>query len=149
MSDPKLTIQRLSKAQKKDIQRFYKLNNYPASFIGYDHTYILAIEQKIIGAVIISYQSENNHYALLHGLLIAPGYRNEGYANLLIKKVMSEHNHIVCFAERDLEALYISNGFNEEISNKLPNYLIKRYESYVKKSKALAIFISNKDTSNR
>ena len=139
----KFTIQKLNKDRKKDIKSFYKENSYSASFIGYDHAYILTLEDKIIGAVIISYQSENNRYALLHGLFIEPSFRNKGCANLLIKNVIREHKHIICFAERELECIYISNGFFEEKSDKLPSYLIKRYESYVKKSTRLSIFINN------
>lgn len=144
MFNPNLKIQKSNKANKKDIQRFYKLNNYSARYIGYDHTYTVTLEDKIIGAVIISYQSDNNHYALLHALLIAPSHRNKGYAKQLILKVLNDHHHIICFAERGLERLYVNHGFSEEASNNLPDYLIRRYESYVNKNKELIVFISNK-----
>lgn len=142
MSDPILAIQKCKKTIKKDIQRFYKVNHYPASYIGYDHIYTITLENQIIGAVIVSYQSENNHYALLHALLITPTNRHKGYAKQLIKRVRSEHSHIICFAERELEGLYINNGFSEITPNRLPDYLIKRYESYKKKSKTLIPYIT-------
>jgi len=142
MFNTALKIQKNSKANKKDTLRFYKLNNYSARYIGYDHTYTVTLEGKIIGAAIISYQSENNHYALLHALLITPSHRNKSYAKQLILKIMNDHHHIICFAEKSLERLYLNNGFSKSVSNKLPDYLIKRYESYVKKSKELVVFIS-------
>ena len=144
MTEPKIEIIKSNKTSKKDIQRFYKLNNYSASYIGYDHTYIIKLEDKIIGAVIISYQSENNHYALLHALLVTVNYRHKGYAKQLIKKTLSEHNNLICFTEKGLENLYINNGFKKEAPSRIPDYLIKRYESYIKKSKTLMVFISKK-----
>ena len=54
---PMIKIQSAEKDNKKSIKRFYKANNYSASFMGYDTSYIALHEGEIIACVIISYIS--------------------------------------------------------------------------------------------
>jgi len=146
MQNSKLIIQKSVKTNKKKIKRFYKNNNYSASLIGYDETYIITIEEEIIGSVIISYQNQNNNCALLHALLINKNHRNNSYANQLIETVRKQHHYLVCFTERKLIKLYKQNGFIECDVNEIPSFLSNRYQSYLKKNTDLIILIYNNTT---
>lgn len=134
------TIKKGAKYDKKDLQRFYKNQNYSSSFMGYDHFYILALDEKIIGAVMVSYLKKTNKYGLMHALVISKNHQNKGYAKALIQKLQSEHPYIICFANIKLSGLYEGFGLQRESSISIPNYLAERFESYYQKDKQLTIF---------
>ncbi|XPF94584.1 GNAT family N-acetyltransferase [Colwellia sp. RE-S-Sl-9] len=134
-------INKATKQDKKDIKRFYKDNNYSASFMGYDHTYIIKMDNVIIGSVILSYITNSSQYGLLHALLITPLYREKGYAKLLIETLQWEHNHIICFADKKLYRLYKDIGFKESESLEIPSHFIDRYNCYLKKNNDLKVFL--------
>ncbi|WP_077342851.1 GNAT family N-acetyltransferase [Pseudocolwellia agarivorans] len=143
-------INKATKQDKKDIKRFYKDNNYSASFMGYDHTYIIRRDSIIIGSVIISYITNNSQYGLLHALLITELHRRKGYAQLLIKALQNEHSHIICFADKKLQRLYIDMGFKKNVNSEfpIPNYLLKKFNNYLRNKKDLKIFININSLTN-
>ena len=110
------------KADKKNINRFYKAQRYAASFIGQDQSYFIKHNQNIIACVIISAGQENGQFWLLHALVIDPKHRGNGIASLLLRTVIAEqviqndkpvvrYGKIICFADQALQALYLSNKF--------------------------------------
>lgn len=137
-----LEVKKCSKAEKKEILRFYKNNHYPASFMGYDQVYTLLLKNKTIGYGIISYITTNNERGLLHSLLIVAEQRNKGYAKLLIKTMLDEHKNIICFADEKLKPFYVKLGFKEAIVLDIPEFLMSKYKSYKTKNKNLNAFIT-------
>lgn len=130
------------KSDKRKLQRFYKSQKYSASFMGYDHFYLLTIDEEILGAVMISYLSQTNKYGLIHALVVSQNYQHKGYASELIKKIKSEHSDIICFADYKLSKLYTGVGLHIELPKNIPNYLTERYKSYKLKNESLAIFMN-------
>ncbi len=154
------------KADKKSILRFYKDNHYPARFIGFDHCYLIKMDDNIIASVIISQGnksqqvsptsggSSNNSYLnlspnkppyLLHALLVAPNYRRLGFAEHLLAHAIINHQPLVCFAHESLRGLYLNNGFTYIADNLLNQYLtpdlINRLQQYSKNKPDLKAFI--------
>ncbi|WP_076417843.1 GNAT family N-acetyltransferase [Colwellia sp. UCD-KL20] len=143
-------INKATKQDKKNIKRFYKDNKYSASFMGYDHTYLIKRDNIIIGSVIISYITNNSQYGLLHALLITEFHRRKGYAQLLIKRLQNEHSHIICFADKKLQPFYINMGFKKDVNDELPlpNYLLKKFNNYLRNKKDLKVFININSVTN-
>jgi hypothetical protein len=113
------TVIKAVKTDKKDILRFYKNQQYAASFIGHDQCYIVKIDQCIIASVIISAGQEPSNFWLLHGLVTDKTQRGKNIASLIIHTIISDKNerqqarykHLICFADKALQAFYLSNHF--------------------------------------
>jgi len=154
------------KTDKKSILRFYKDNHYPARFIGFDHCYLIKMDDNIIASVIISQgnksqqldpstesTSNNNDLNLcpnkpayfLHALLVAPNYRRLGYAEHLLAHAIMNHQPLVCFAQESLRNFYLNNGFtyiaDNLLSQCLPHDLYSRFQQYSKNKAELKAFI--------
>lgn len=154
------------KADKKSVLRFYKENHYPARFIGFDHCYLIKVDDNIIASVIISQgnkpqqvtpsteRDSNNSYlnlppnktpCLLHALLVAPNYRRLGYAEHLLSHAIVNHQPLICFAQESLRKLYLNNGFthieDNLLSQCLPPDFYSRFQQYSKKSPELKAFV--------
>lgn len=97
---------------KKQIKRFYKSQHYAASFIGFDKSYQVLDDEKIIASAIISYQVEENQQALLHALVVDKAYQHMGIATQLISYICKLHSNIVCFCSPELTKLYQQCNFN-------------------------------------
>ena len=157
------------KADKKSILRFYKANHYPARFIGFDHCYLIKVDDNIIASVIISQgnnsqqlnpTSENvsnsSHLDLcqnkpayfLHALLVAPNYRGLGYAEHLLAHAIMIHQPLVCFAQESLRRFYLNNGFtyiaDNLLSQCLSHDLYNRFQQYSKTKAELKAFVHQK-----
>ncbi len=124
-------IVKAEKSDKKDIKRFYKNQNYSASYIGQDKCYIVKIDNTIIAVAIISLGQEHGNYWLLHGLVTEKQHRGNKVASAIIDTIISEknqnieaqYNKIVSFADTELHAFYRANGFISFNSNKAINDL--------------------------
>jgi hypothetical protein len=113
------TVIKAVKTDKKDILRFYKSQQYAASFIGHDQCYIVKIDQRIIASVIISAGQEPGNFWLLHGLVTDKTQRGKNIASFIIHNIISDKNerkqirykNIICFADEVLQTFYLSNHF--------------------------------------
>ena len=128
------------KENKKLLKRFYKANHYSASFMGLDHTYVVSLNNTIIGCVILSYLDKTNTIAFLHALFISPIHRHKGYAHCLIEYACKHHEQIICFADSSLDQLYTKSKFIEGSIEKLPAVILKRFTTYLSKHKNLRIY---------
>ncbi|REL35846.1 GNAT family N-acetyltransferase [Thalassotalea euphylliae] len=153
-------------ANKNDVKRFYRNQNYSAKFKGYDQAFVASeynsiaplvhqdnnLSKNIIGGVIISQLRQGNKQALLHGLVVSQSYRGLGLGKKLTKHALKhcslEVDHIVCFAEPHLAQFYGSCGFSlvdkNSITADLSPELAARFTSYQKYRANLAIFISER-----
>ncbi|REL29277.1 GNAT family N-acetyltransferase [Thalassotalea euphylliae] len=153
-------------ANKNDVKRFYRNQNYSAKFKGYDQAFVASenssaespsylhnnLSNNIIGSVIISQLRQGNKQALLHGLVVSQSYRGKGLGKKLTKHALKhcslEVDHIICFAEPHLTQFYVSCGFSlvdkNSITANLSPELAARFTSYQKYQASLAIFISER-----
>ncbi|WP_051326812.1 GNAT family N-acetyltransferase [Aliagarivorans taiwanensis] len=69
-------------------------------------------------------------YWLLSGVVVAPAFRQQGVASLLISHVLQhvEEGACYCFCHPQLAALYIELGC--EIRDELPNPVLSRFNAY-------------------
>ncbi|MBA6222658.1 MULTISPECIES: GNAT family N-acetyltransferase [unclassified Colwellia] len=113
------TVIKAVKTDKKDILRFYKNQQYAASFIGHDQCYIVKMDKLIIASVIISAGQEPGSFWLLHGLVTDKAQRGKNIASLMLHAIISDKNerkkarykNIICFADEALQTFYLSNHF--------------------------------------
>jgi GNAT superfamily N-acetyltransferase len=146
------TVIKAVKTDKKDILRFYKNQQYTASFIGHDQCYIVKINQFIIASVIISAGREPGDFWLLHGLVTDKAQRGKNIASLMLHAIISDKNerkqarykHLICFANEALQKFYLSNHFiryntDDEIAQ-LPVEFKQRLIRYREKQKNLHCF---------
>ena len=154
-SSPYKVVEAL-KSDKKDIMRFYKSQQYSASFIGHDHCYIVKFDNKIVASVILSAGQACGDYWLLHGLVIDKVMRGKKIASVILQAIInSEHlgskfKKIICFADVALQGLYNKNLFvtynsNDEIET-LPQELKQRLKRYQSKQPNLHCYLYSKDT---
>lgn len=150
------TIVKALKSDKKDILRFYKLQQYSARFIGQDHCYIIKDDNKVIASVLISAGQQGSKFWLLHALVVEKPMHGNKLASLLIQAVIKHNFHneglskIICFADVKLQQLYLKNNFIKynEIHQiaKLPDEFQQRLARYQTKNKNLACyFFSNEN----
>ena len=150
------TVLKALKTDKKNIMRFYKTQQYAASFIGQDHCYIVKIGNQVIASAIISAGQESGDFWLLHGLVIAKIQRGNNIASLIIQAIINDKNElaksryekIICFADKKLQWLYKSNNFinyntHDEI-DKLPKEFKQRLTRYRKKQQNLQCYFYSK-----
>jgi GNAT superfamily N-acetyltransferase len=148
-----LTIALANKSDKKDILRFYKVNNYSARFIGFDKCYLIKKNQVIIASVIVSKarldqqeSAERNSKSqyFLHALVVAPTYQKQGLATQLVKHSLTLHSSLVCFSDASLAPLYLKQGFkalsDSLVKNNLTIELFKRFQQYSKHQSGLKVF---------
>lgn len=141
-----------AKTDKKDILRFYKNQQYAASFIGHDQCYIVKMDHLIIASVIISAGQEPGNFWLLHGLVTDKAERGKNIASLILHAIISNKNerkqakykNIICFADEALQAFYVSNHFvhyntRDDIAQ-LPIEFKQRLIRYREKQKNLHCF---------
>lgn len=138
------------KADKKAIFRFYKTQHYPAKFIGQDTTFVLKMDNEIIGSAIISAGRGTCAYWLLHGLVIDNAHRGKGLASHLLQSVLKENHKtkqfpkLICFAEQKLMPFYLTNQFQEFNSTSniesLPVEFQQRFKNYQQKKPTLCCF---------
>lgn len=78
------------KNDKKSILRFYKENHYPARFIGFDHCYLIKVDDNIIASVIISQGNKlqqvnpSTEHDSNNGYLISPPIKRHTYYMLCL-----------------------------------------------------------------
>ena len=142
-----ITYRLANKADKKEIKRFYKTQQYSAGLKGYDITYLAMQNNSIIGTVICSGLCMSANQYLLHGLVVNHYYHHQGLASNLINhcwhhlySLSSKALSVVCFAEQNLAHLYLKNNFNVADANKLTPLIKARYEAYLKTQPQLIIF---------
>jgi len=146
------TVIKAVKTDKKDILRFYKNQQYAASFIGHDQCYIVKMDQCIIASVIISAGQEPGSFWLLHGLVTNKAQRGKNIASLMLHAIISDKNerkqarykNIICFADEALQTFYLSNHFihyntRDDIAQ-LPIEFKQRLIRYREKQKNLHCF---------
>lgn len=138
---------------KASIKRFYKRNNYSASYMGHDTCYIVESglnkpnkkneKSELLAAVIVSAIKEDSRQFLLHALVIDESFRRQKLASdILASELFRSTNQqdLVCFAESNLEPFYIGLGFKVIQENGLESHLQQRYQSYKKKRPSLLVF---------
>ena len=142
-----------TKADKKDIVRFYKNKRYAASYIGQDHCYFIKADNEIIACAMVSAGQENGEYWLLHALVVNKEYQDRGIASQLLQTICAKKcrheqiqcHQILCFADTALSTFYYSNQFinynAEHDIAQLPKEFKHRYVSYRKKQKSLQCFL--------
>jgi len=138
---PALEYCRADKSDKKAIKSFYRRHQYSAGFMGLDSTYLVKDGQEIIACVIYSYLQVENRQSFLHALVVDPVYRRRAIAGELLDYSRAFHPLTVCFAASELAPLYLSRNFIQASPERLTAPLAVRYQQYVKKKPALAIFI--------
>ncbi|WP_286235575.1 GNAT family N-acetyltransferase [Thalassotalea sediminis] len=141
------TLYLAQKSDKKAIMRFYKNQHYSASFMGYDHCYLLKDNNDdIIASVIVSTLTERNTQALLHALVVKADHQGLGLAKTLLEHCIRQHATIVCFAAPNLKTLYTKVGLSmlpdNQIEQHLNEVLSCRYRSYQKQQPLLNAFIT-------
>lgn len=161
--NPTNLVIKAKKSDKKDIQRFYRAQGYSASFIGYDHTYFIKHNSKIIACAIISAGQGNGLFWLLHGLVINSEFRGKGIASILLRtitmgQVFNEENkqvcydNIICFADQALATLYLSNNFvsHNSATNiaQLPDEFRHRFIRYRENQKTLCCYLNSANFSS-
>ena len=168
---PQLRIVIGNKLDRKSIKRFYKSLHYSFSYMGLDTVFLIKDLSKnidkdakkeggndddIIASVVISKLSPENPQYLLHALIIAPSYRKQGLAKVLLhqvshfmddikKQVCVQHRNnasisLVAFADKNLQVFYQKQGYIESTYEELLPSLSLRYRSYLKKQPNLNIF---------
>jgi len=147
MNTMKIIISQATKADKKSLMRFYKQQNYSASLLGYDHTYIIKYEQEIIGGVIISALEVGNPQLFLHALVIKEAYQKKGLASQLLKHALGHYSdqQLFCFAQINLSHFYQKNSFSQVTEHQLLQPLLVRYLSYKKTNNKLLVFRCNNE----
>lgn len=154
------------KADKKAIKRFYKSAKAPLSYMGLDTVFCITpasndednsnkeltrnADKHIIGGVVLSQLTSDNHQYLLHALFIEQKYRKKGLSSLLlheVNKFITEKTNkqglsqeVIVFAEQDLTSFYFKHAYHEITSESLLAPLALRYRSYIKKQPRLKIF---------
>ncbi len=138
-------IVKANKSDKKDIQRFYKAQHYPASFIGLDNCYLIKEDNNIVASVIISEIKGNNKQYFLHALVVNKAQQSQGLASQLIQHTKHLHQPLVCFAEKTLADFYFKQGMKaiEEspLNTCLNEQLLLRFNRYKQKQTSLTAFI--------
>lgn len=141
-----MKILKAEKPDKKAILRFYKEQNYSASFIGFDKVYYIKKNQKIIASMIISKISNEHHHEFLHALVVDKHFQLQGVASKLLKFALAQHKPLICFANEALSHFYIKNSMlklaNDREPVEVPEHLLLRLKSYRKKQSQLKVFIS-------
>ncbi|TRX56314.1 GNAT family N-acetyltransferase [Thalassomonas sp. M1454] len=132
-----MKIQLAEKSDKKSIKRFYKNNNYSASFMGNDTCYLMKLNDEIIAAVVISNIDDCN---FLHALVVNNKYQHKGLASQLLKHSLVKHSTLYCFADRSLNPLYSANNYIQIDPSILPEQLQTRFFCYHKKNNQLSAF---------
>lgn len=140
------------KTDKKDIFRFYKNQQYAASFIGQDQCYMVKVDQLIIASAIVSGGQEVDKFWLLHGLVTDKDQRSKNIASLILHTIISDENeqkkaryeNLICFADKELQEFYLSNHFIsyntcDEV-DRLPVEFKQRLIRYQEKQKNLHCF---------
>ena len=167
---PLYAVEKAAKTDKKDIMRFYKAQRYAASYIGQDQCYFIKGNNEIIACAMVSAGQENGELWLLHALVTEKAYRGKGLASLLLRFIMAEskvelqqvapgntvdknepslprYSKIICFADKVLQPLYLSNKFInynavEDIAQ-LPNEFQQRLSRYREKQSNLCCYLYN------
>ena len=151
----KYTVIKTTKADKKAIMRFYKEQRYPASYIGQDNGYIVKSNNAIIASAIVSAGQECGQFWLLHALVTDRSFRRKNIASSILQTIISEKNSlaqtsfekIICFADIELQAFYLSNQFISYsiISDitQLPLEFKRRFKRYQEKQRNLHCFLYN------
>ena len=140
-SCPAYQIIKAEKADKKDIKRFYRQQNYSAGFLGLDHCYLVRFQQKIIAAVIVSQIKPENDQHFLHALMVDGQHRQKHLASALLHHTIKHHQPLVCFSGSSLATLYTQMGFKLAKPCDLTQTLNLRFQAYCKKINDLLIFI--------
>lgn len=152
ISSTSVNVVKASKADKKDILRFYKAQYYSAAFIGYDQTYLIKINNNIIASAIVSAGKEPSEYWLLHALVTDKNFQGKGFASKILQLILTEKNQdntnkykkLICYAEDELASFYLANQFqifnSESDIATLPEEFRQRLESYQKKQPTLSCF---------
>ncbi|MDO6446841.1 GNAT family N-acetyltransferase [Colwellia sp. 1_MG-2023] len=138
-----------AKSDKKELLRFYKAQQYSASYIGYDQGYYVKKNHTIVAAVMVSKIAEHHQHYFLHALVVDNKFQHQGIASLLLNHANERHQPLVCFANAPLEAFYTKNNFVKLLPSafetKLPPHLYLRFIAYKKKQSQLQVFISTFD----
>ncbi|MFT5814597.1 MAG: N-acetylglutamate synthase-like GNAT family acetyltransferase [Psychroserpens sp.] len=147
-------VVKATKVDKKNIIRFYKNQQYSASYIGKDQCYIVKVNNIIIACAIISGGKKNDGFWLLHGLVIDKVQRGKSIASLILQTIITDkdeftylrYEQIICFADIGFQAFYQSNNFisynTSENTAQLPTEFKQRFNRYREKQKNLHCFIS-------
>ncbi len=128
------------KSDKKTLLRFYKSQRYVASFLGYDFSYFIQQDDKVVACVIVSQLSKDHPQYFMHGLVVDIKYQQKGLAAQLIKHCQ-QHAPLVCFVSSKLTSLYLNNNFKIASCDHLTEQLSIRFNAYRKKQPELKIFI--------
>jgi len=122
------------KSDKKAIQRFYKQQKYSASFLGFDHCYLIKSNGTIIASVIISFIESNNQQAFLHALVVDKKHQKRGIATKLINSIESNYSSIICFANSNMIDFYQKLDFQVTNSELIKPIIEKRFIRYKQNS---------------
>ncbi len=130
-----MTIYLADKTDKKAIKRFYKQQNYSASFMGDDSCFYHQKNQQIVAALIISFQQTS---PFLHALVVAKGNQGQGLAKQLITHVQQQVSAISCFCQPQLISFYQQQGFVIIQAEQLPTSLQPLFNAYQQQQQNLS-----------
>ncbi|ASP47383.1 GNAT family N-acetyltransferase [Cognaticolwellia beringensis] len=117
----KYTVEKATKADKKELLRFYKTQRYSARFIGQDHCYIVKINNHIIASAMISGGQVSDNFWLLHALVTVKAEQGKSIASLILQTIINDehenenarYENIICFIDSELQQFYIKNNFSK------------------------------------
>jgi GNAT superfamily N-acetyltransferase len=136
-----ILIQTAVKSDKKSIKKYYKQQQYSASFMGLDTVFVIRYEGEIIASVIISLLKKQYTQYFLHALVVDKKYRKQGLATKLLNYCNTNGLDIICFAVDSMSGLYLGAGYTRSCQNKLNETNLLRFHQYQKSKPTLQVFI--------
>lgn len=126
---PSVTVEELSREQLALVKPLYQ-QFYKSAVPRRDERVFITrnTHRSIIAATKL--RSIEGEYWLLSGVVVAPAFRQQGIASLLLSHVLQrvEERPCYCFCHPQLAALYITLGF--EIRDELPDSVLSRLNTY-------------------
>ncbi|MFT0212757.1 GNAT family N-acetyltransferase [Pseudomonas sp. F1_0610] len=132
MNTTEFKILKLSELERPLLEKFHKTYKSQMKMPADTHLWALYKGKDIIGSVCITPTETLAHW--LNALYIAPDFRNQGLASMLLNKVLSNYIHDVwLFCLPELIPFYDKNGFlrcefglPESLEDKLTRYQLTK-----------------------
>ncbi|WP_051333450.1 GNAT family N-acetyltransferase [Aliagarivorans marinus] len=126
---PSVTIEELSREQLALVKPLYKQFYKSATPRRDDRLFIARNDHRAIIAA-AKLRVIDGKYWLLSGVVVAPAFRQQGIASLLLSHVLQrvEERPCYCFCHPQLATLYIELGF--ETLDELPDSVLARFNTY-------------------
>ena len=145
MSDKKLQFLELEEIKYPLVNQFYKRVYKKGLARKNEAVFVL----KNIRIVCSGKLKRLDQQRLLTGIACDPDYRGQGYASLLITKILQQQQQtIYCFSYAHLQAFYSRLGFVRTDPQTAPEIIRKTYSSY-SKTRALLLMVYSSKSDNK